>query len=262
MIDSSRRRFSFALLLENWGFNLKHDIKIRASTNLTAHFDAPTVLPHDILRDPQAKPGAFLASGKERIKNARQIVLSYPDPGVRKLHQNRRLQCLFVTGSGNNNLAVTFDRLLRIDDQVQKYLSQLIGARPDAWQRVVKRLNYSDAQLAHFLFQKHECLFQQLVHVNPVNLTRPASKAKHLPDDVRHALRLFSRNLEKARVLVAFSASLHQVKRVLDRFERIVHLVRDRGRETADSRQLLRFKQLLLDASSLKLTYLSQVVKN
>src|SRR6185369_1517397 len=261
MIDSSRRRFGFALFFENRGFNLKHDTKNRASTNLTANFDAATVLPHDVLRNPQAEPGAFLAGGKERIKNACQIVLSDADSGVSKLDQNRRLQCLLVTGSGNNNLAITFDRLLRIDDQIQKYLPQLIGARFNAWQRVVKRLGYSNSQLTHLLFQKYQRLFQQLVNVDPVNLTRPARKPEHLADDVRHALRLFSCNLEKARVLVAFGAGLHQIKRVLDRFERVVHLVRDRRRETPDSSQLLRFKQLLLDASPLKLTNLSQVVK-
>src|SRR5919205_1322694 len=116
MNDSSSRRFSFALFFENRGFNLKHDTEYRASANLTAHFDAATVLPHDVLRDPQAEPGPFLAGGKERIKNARQIVLSDADASVSKLDQNRRLQCLFVTGSGNHDLAVTFDCLLRIDD--------------------------------------------------------------------------------------------------------------------------------------------------
>src|SRR5215217_4808959 len=115
MIDSSRRGFSVALFFENRGFNLKHDTKNRASTNLTGHFDAATVLPHDVLRDPQAEPGSFLAGGKERIENARQIVLRYSDASIRKLNNNRRLQCLFVTRSGNHNLAVTFNRLLRID---------------------------------------------------------------------------------------------------------------------------------------------------
>src|SRR6185369_8572437 len=118
------------------------------------------------------------------------------------------------------------------------------------------------AQLAHLLFQKHQRLFKQLINVDPVDLTWPSRKAEHLPDDVRHALGLFSRNLEKARVLIAFSTRLHQVKRILDGFERIVHLVRDRRRETSDSSQLLRFKQLLLDASSLEFTNLRQVVKN
>src|SRR6185369_15566665 len=103
---------------ENRGFDLKHDTKNHAATNLTAHFDAASVLPYDVLRNPQTKPGPFLASGKERIKNARQIVCSDTDAGVSKLDQNRRLQCLFITGGGNNNLAITFDRLLRIDDQI------------------------------------------------------------------------------------------------------------------------------------------------
>src|SRR5678816_3417995 len=135
MIDSSRRRPGFALFFENRGFNLKHDTKNRAPPNLTAHFDAASVLPYDVLRDPQAEPGPFLSGGKERIKNARQIVFSDTDSGVSKLNQNRRLQRLLVTGSGNNNFTVAFDRLLRVDDQIQKYLSQLIGAGFDARQR-------------------------------------------------------------------------------------------------------------------------------
>src|SRR6185312_409845 len=114
----------------------------------------------------------------------------YSNAGVSKLDQNRRLQCLFVTRSGNNNLALTFNRLLRIDDQIEKYLSQLIGARFDAWQGVVERLGYSNAQLAHLLFQQDERLFEQLVNIDPVNLAWPARKAEHLPNDVRHALRL------------------------------------------------------------------------
>src|SRR6185503_4936644 len=105
------------LIFENWGLNLKHDTKYRPSTNFTAHFDAPTMLSHDVLRDPQAKTRSFLSSRKERIKDARQIVRSDTHSGVGKLNHNRRLQCLFVTRSRNHNLAVTFNRLLRIDDQ-------------------------------------------------------------------------------------------------------------------------------------------------
>ena len=120
----------------------------------------------------------------------------------------------------------------------------------------------ADAQLAHLLFHQHQRLFQQLVHVDPINFTRPARKAKHLANDVRNSFRLFSRDLEKARVFVAFGARLHQVERILDRFERIVDFMSDRGRETSDSRELFRFEQLLLDAASLELTNLSQIVKN
>ena len=79
---------------------------------------------------------------------------------------------------------------------------------------------------------------------------------------MRNALRLFARNLKKARALFRVAVRLHQVERVLDGFERIVDLMRDGGREATDRREFLRLEKLLLDAPSLKLAYLCQVMQN
>ena len=58
-------------------------------------------------------------------------------------------------------------------------------------------LRDANPQLAHLLFHQHEGLFEQLIYVDPINFTRPAREAEHLPDDVRNSLSLFSRDLEK-----------------------------------------------------------------
>ena len=105
--------------------------------------------------------------------------------------------------------------------------SQLIGTSPNRRQLLIESTREANPQLPHFLFHQHERLFEQLVNVDPVDLTRTARKTEHLPDDVRNSLGFFPGNLQKARVLVTLAAQLHQIKRVLDRFERVIHFVRD-----------------------------------
>ena len=79
---------------------------------------------------------------------------------------------------------------------------------------------------------------------------------------MRDALRLFARDLKKARADRLILARLQQVERVFDGFERIVDLVRDGGGKASDRRQLLRLEQLLFDAAALQLAYLREVVQD
>src|ERR1044072_6048807 len=69
-------------------FNLKHNAKNRSATNFTAYFDAATVLPDDVLRDPQSQPGTLLSGRKERIEDTCQFVFSNADATVAELHDN------------------------------------------------------------------------------------------------------------------------------------------------------------------------------
>src|ERR1043166_3005431 len=237
-IDSFCRELRLTLLIfENRRLHLQHNTENRSAPHLAAYFDAAAVLPDDVLRYPQPQTSSFFAGGKERIEDSCQIVFGNPDAAIAELNQNGRLQRLFIPRSRDHDLAVAFDRLLRIDDEIEKHLAQLIGARANVRQRLVERLRDPDAQLAHLLFHEHERLFEQLIDVDPIDFTRTARKSEHLPDNVRHAFRLFARDLEEARILVAFAIHLHQVERVLDRFEWVIDFVRDRRRETSDGRE-------------------------
>src|SRR6185503_14610775 len=138
MNDSSYSQPGFVyLVLEKGRFNLKHDAENCSSPNLAAHFDAATVFPDDILSNPQAQTRSFFASGKERIEDACEIIFRDTDAAIAELDHNRGLQRLFVTRRPDLYLAFTFNCLLRIDNQVEKDLPQLIRARPDERQRLV-----------------------------------------------------------------------------------------------------------------------------
>src|SRR6185369_14175167 len=131
LIFASVRLFAF-LCFKNRRFHLEHNTENRTAINLTTYFDTSTMLPHDVLRNPQSQAGPFFAGGKERLEDAIEIVFSDTHAAVAELNHDRRLQRLLVTRSENTDVSATLDRLLRVDNQVEKHLPQLIGTSPDA----------------------------------------------------------------------------------------------------------------------------------
>jgi len=93
------------LCFENRRFHLKHNTENRPATNFTAYFDTSTMLPHDVLRNPQSQAGPFFAGGKERLEDAIEIVFGDTHAAIAELNHNRRLQGLLVTRSQNTDLS-------------------------------------------------------------------------------------------------------------------------------------------------------------
>ena len=86
-------------------------------------------------------------------------------------------------------------------------------------------------------------------------------KAEHLAQDARNAVGLFGRDLQELRVrIVGGNLVGEQIQRVLDRLERIVDFVGDRGGQATGRGQLLRIEQDLLEAPPLQLAQTRHVL--
>src|SRR6185369_9343980 len=130
---SARKLILFLLTLcssifQNRRVHLQYDRRNRTASYFARNFDAPAVLANDVLRHPQSEACALLTRREERIEDAGEIVLVYADAAIAQLHDDRRLQGLFVTRRGDGYLAAARNRLLGVDDQIEENLPQLVGA--------------------------------------------------------------------------------------------------------------------------------------
>src|SRR5256714_2237639 len=242
--------------------NGEDDVEGRAPTFGARHLDATAVVAHDVLRDPEPNPSALRPRREEGLEDARDVGFGDAAPRVADAHGDGRLKGLLVERGAEGDAPALLHRLLRIQQEVEEDLTQLVAARANLRQSRVELARDLDARLPHLLLDEYQRLLDELVDVHPLDLAGAAREAEHLADDVRDALGLAARNVEEARVLLQLLARGEQVERVLDGFERVVDLVRDGGRKTTDRRQLLRLEELLLDAAALKLAYFGEVVEH
>src|SRR5215208_667744 len=238
------------------------DVEGRARALLARRLDPAAVVAHDVLRDPQAEARPLRARREEGLEDAREVGLADAAPRVADLDGDGRLQRLLVDGRAHRDAPALLHRLLRVQEQVQEDLAELVGARAHLRELRVEAADDLDARLLHLLLDEDERLLDELVRLDPLDLARAAREAQHLADDVRDALGLLARDFEELAVLLHVPARREQVERVLDGFERVVDLVRDRRREAADRGELLRLEELLLDPAPLKLAYLGEVVEH
>src|SRR5215204_963056 len=238
------------------------DVEGRAHALLACRLDSPAVVANDVLRDPEPEPRALGARREERLEDAREVGLADAAPRVADLDGDGRLERLLVDGGEHRHAPALLHRLLRVQEQVEEDLTELVGARPHLREPFVEAASDLDPRLLHLLLDEDQRLLDELVDLDPLDLARAAGEAQHLADDVRDALGLLARDFEEAPVLLHVLARREQVERVLDGFERVVDLVRDGGGEAADRGQLLRLEELLLDTTPLKLAYLREVVEH
>src|ERR1051326_8155500 len=212
---------------KRWRVNGEDYVEGRARPFLARHLDATAVVTHDVLRHPESESRALRPRREERREDARDFGFGNAAPRVADLHGDGRLERLLVNRRDDGDAPALLDGLLRVEQEVEEDLAELVGARAYRGQTVVEVVRDFDSGLPHLLLDEDERLLDDLVDVHPLDLAGASGEAEHLADDVRDALGLAARNVEEARVLLDALRVREEVERVLDCFERVVDLVRD-----------------------------------
>src|SRR3712207_1147788 len=105
------------------------DVEGRARALLARRLDAAAVVAHDVLRDPEAEPRPLRARREEGLEDAREVGLADAAPRVADLHGDGRLQRLLVDRGAHRDAPALLHRLLRVQQQVEEDLPELVGAR-------------------------------------------------------------------------------------------------------------------------------------
>src|SRR5207248_3192286 len=159
---------------------------------------------------------AFGARREERLEDARDVGLGDAAARVADLDGDGRLQRAILRRGADAHLPAMLHRLLRVQQQIEEDLAELVGARAHARQGGVKLADDLDAPLPHLLLDEYQSLFKELVDRDPLGLARAAREPEHLPDDVRDALGLLARDIKEALVLFELLPRREKVERVLD----------------------------------------------
>src|SRR5919199_11951 len=247
---------------ERRGVHGENDLEGRAAPLLALDLDAPAVVAHDVLSHPEAEARPLRARREERLEDPRQVHLQDAAARVADLDGDGRLQGGLLRRGADAYPPPLLHRLLRVQEEVEEDLAELVGARAYLRQVVGELPDDLDPRLPHLLLDEDQGLLDELVDRDPLDLARAAREPEHLADDVRDALGLLSRHVQEALVLLQLLPRREQVERVLDGLERVVDLVGDGGGEAPDGRELLRLEELLLDAAALELAYLREVVQH
>src|SRR5918911_776700 len=113
---------------EDGRIHQQHNREGRSTPSLACDFDAPAVLPHDVLRHPEAESGPFLSRREERLEDARQLVRVDADARIADLNRDGGLKRLLVARGHDPYFADTGYGLLRVEKQVEEDLPQLVRA--------------------------------------------------------------------------------------------------------------------------------------
>ena len=149
--------------------------------------------------------------------------------------------------------------LLRVDDQIEQHLLQLVAIGKDLRQAGGERVEHRDIREPLLVRAKRERLPHDLVHVDHRARRLPlARERQQVSDDARGALGFAEDGFEPAADGVVEPGSLRQpLGPTEDRGERIIELVRDAGDRLAERRHLFRLHQLGVDVARLVVHFLA-----
>src|SRR5688500_455553 len=245
----------------------ERDAERGALADAAAHLQAAAVALDDPVRDPQPEPRALLTlRGEERLEDVRHVLLRDAAAAVTDLDLDRvgaqeARARVAVDRGGDGDRAALPHRLGAVQDEIEDDLLQLVGGGHDGWQRGVEILREAHVPVAEPLRDERLGLLDERVHVGRLHRRRRPVEAEHLPEDARHPLGLFPRDVEELEVRVVLRDLVdEQVQRVLDRLERVVDLVRDRRGEPAGRGELLRVEERLLETPALELAQAPDVL--
>ena len=142
--------------------------------------------------------------------------------------------------------------LLRVDDQVQQHLLNLVRIRKHFRQSRGERLENVDVADALFVRAKRQRLANHLIQVHHrARGVTLAGEGQQIADDLGRALRLTQDRFEAALGLIVDRSLREPLGPRQDRGERIVELVGDAGDRLPQRRQLLRLQQLMIQIARL-----------
>src|SRR5687768_12043368 len=104
----------------------ENDVEGRALPLGARDLDAPAVVADDVLRDPEAEPRALGARREEGLEDARQRGLADAAPRVADAHRDGRLNRLIVARGAELDLPLALDGLLRVQEEVEEDLPELV----------------------------------------------------------------------------------------------------------------------------------------
>src|SRR5438067_1638005 len=154
--------------------NRENDLESGAAPLLARHLDAPAVVAHDVLRHPEAEARALRARREERLEDARDVGLRDAAPRVADLDGDGRLQGGLLGRGADADLPPLLHGLLRVQEEVEEDLAELVGARAYLRQAGVELPDDLDPRLPHLLLDEDQGLLDELVDRGPLGLARAA----------------------------------------------------------------------------------------
>ena len=205
-------------------------------------------------------PTSFVVKNGSKIFGCRSS--SYPGAVVVDLEDDRLSLDVVPAAYDERATAIRREhRLLRVDDEIQQDLLNLVRIGEDLGQSRRERIDDGDVRDALLVRSQREGLAHDMIQVDHRARRLPlARERQEIADDLRRALGLAEDRLEAAlRLLVDFRrrALRQPFGPRQDRGERVVQLVRDAGNRLAERRQLLGLQELVIQIAGLVLEFLA-----
>ena len=221
------------------------------ATVAAAHTQGAAVLVDDVLRDPEAEPGAGgLLGGEEGFVEVAKRGGRHAGAGVGDGETNSGAAAARVAGLADSNeksARRVFDHGVNgVADEVGDDLAELAGEDEDAFMPAVLSLDVDLCRTDAALVEGKDGI-DEIADPGGGGARGAAVEAQRFGGDVADARELELRLLEVAADL-GRGVALRQIDEVDDGLERVVDLMRDGAGETADDGELLVFAKAAFGA--------------
>ena len=197
-------------------------------------------------------PFADLLGREERIEDLRLQILGDARAIVVDLENDRFLVGIVPGADDEHAPSVRREhRLLRVDDEVEQHLLDLVAVGEHLRQAGGERIDDGDVRDALLVRAQRERFAHDLVDVHHGARRLPLARERQkVADDPRGALRFAEDRLEPAAERRIERRLLRQpLGPAQDGRQRVVELVRDAGDGLAERRHLLGLQQLVVDVA-------------
>ena len=185
---------------------------------------------HDSVADAQSEASPFtdLLGSEERIENPVRLADSGAVVPERDFYEIGATRCRYFDPRTLHGFA---DRVIRIIQDVEEHLLQLMRVANHEWQMVLQALGNGDAAALQVIRTQLNGAFQNRIQLHRLSLRRHlASEAQQVLHDLLRALRLLQDDAQIFACAFRQLGVLHQqVCETQDRRERIVHFMGDAG---------------------------------
>ena len=217
---------------------------------------------HDGVRDRQAETGtlANFFRREERVEDLRLQFVRDARAIVVDLEDHRLLSRIVPCANDQNAAAICRQhRLLRIDDEIQENLLDLIAVGKHLRQPGREGINHSDVRNPLFVCPQGEGFTDDLIEIDHrARRLTLAREREQIADDARGTFRFAEDRFEAAPNWFVERGALRQsLCPAEDGRQRIVQLVRDAGDGLAERGHLLCLQQLVINVPRLVVEFLA-----